>query len=488
MAVPPIVVPPIGESHERRVLLPTPPNNMKLLPDDFKKMKQVEYWEDSAVNQLITAEETSVPATPQVMPMMTQNAGSPQQYHGPPPHANAVGVDVRLDPRQSRSSVASDQDPRLVGQWQSSRIFPPLGAPECRLGTSLEQPPQVVGSYPGPMEPAPMTKPYQPEPVRTSTSYMHQQPERARVTTPYPSEPPRVTAPYPPNPSTGGFSPDQRHFTADQPPVVWGGSERSPEQSHGSLQHHHQMGGVTGGVAKVDELRRIDPRRKYAHLKIRSKGASTGGSSPAQSQSSTSSAICKKKAQGEEIVGSGRLTFEVPRLLQDPSALKKPINACDLFKNTNSSEDSYGLGKEEEAGPFGLFKSNFFSSRTPAQDNSGDRKTGQFGEITLDQVISTKQDVKTDSPDPLEFQSNTTKIDSVQASGSTGSDDVSTPTKPQVPSYFANLDIGLGKDLQIESALGALASKNEVEGEMITEESTVKLQARKLPSMFSLGF
>lgn len=486
---------------------------MRLLPDDFKKMKQVEYWEDPVVNQQSAPEEQAIQAAstiPQATPM-TQNANSPIQYHGHPPQPPHIvggpnianlGVEQklgpRLDPRQSRERL-SDQDPRLGGQWQSTKSVQSPGPPEHRLGTSIE--PQVGSSYHcNPMDPTPMATSYHPEHVRPNIPYQSEptrvtipyQSDPAKVSTPYQSEPTRIVALYPT--TAGGFSPDQRHFPADKPPTMWGVSSCSPEQSHSpissNLRPHHQAGGVTGGAVKREgEGRRVDPRTKYAHLKIKSKGSGKGGSSPCQASSSS----ILKKAQGEDTEG-GHSTFEVPKLLQDPSALNKPIDPRDLFKNAGSSEVSYGGGGGGGGtGPFGLFKSNLFSSRTQSQDNSDDRKSRrQFGEITLDQTTSIPRDENSNSSEQGDGkESNTTEThsDSSKSNKNTESEDPSAPAKVQVPSYFANLDVGLGSDLKIDSALGALASKNvEEEENGRRKEEKEELQARKLPSMFGFGF
>lgn len=144
----------------------------------------------------------------------------------------------------------------------------------------------------------------------------------------------------------------------------------------------------------------------------------------------------------------------------------------DLFKGVGGSAES---GYEDIAkAPFGMFKSNFFSrSQLSPQEEAGLAKQA-FGEITLEATSPR-------SPAHSERQAETPdRSDNDQHSKEDSS-------QPSIPSYLAQLDdVGLGSDLKIDSAFGSLArDKSEGDEESKKDE---ELQARKLPSMFGLGF
>ena len=96
-----------------------------------------------------SAQDMSAPMAPTSTPAkQIMNSHSSMQHHGLPPQGSPnsanVGIDARLDPRQSRGEGVSNEDPRLTGQWHSSgRGFPPAGHPERnQQGTSFEHQPQ----------------------------------------------------------------------------------------------------------------------------------------------------------------------------------------------------------------------------------------------------------------------------------------------------------------------------------------------------------
>lgn len=223
-----------------------------------------------------------------------------------------------------------------------------------------------------------------------------------------------------------------------------------------------------GGVKRDGEGRRVDPRMKYSHLKIKSKGNSSPNQSSLKQQDPPS--------------------FKIPKLLQDSSALAaKPMDPRDLFKGAGGMLES---GYDTVSAPFGMFKSNFLPRSQLSQEATGSAKQ-PFGEITLKDprnkdAESAKQSAGRETvteKDSSSFDTDTSSVD--------GEHEASTESsKPQVPSYFAQLDVGLGNDLKIDSAFGSLAGNSddgsgEVGGASKQAEES---QARKLPSMFGLGF
>lgn len=261
------------------------------------------------------------------------------------------------------------------------------------------------------------------------------------------------------------------------------------------------MGGGAGGRSPderspisqgMEGAKRMDPRMKYSHLKIKPKGSSSPnqGSSkrPLPNDPSTSNAASPKP-------------FKIPKLLANTSALDKPIDPRDLFKGAGGAPETC---YEDVSVSFGMFKSNFFShsSSSPSQTNSTQEDSEQpFGEITLKDHHPTagsgRRDARSSlSPARKEGRDKTT----AQSSGSSATKPVDESeevipssdvfsSKPKVPAYFAQLDLGLGSDLKIDSAFGSLAGKEEEEGggDSSSKEKE-ESQARKLPSMFGLGF
>lgn len=234
-----------------------------------------------------------------------------------------------------------------------------------------------------------------------------------------------------------------------------------------------------GGVKREGEVgRRVDPRTKYSHLKIKPKGSN----SPSQSSS-----LKRPHPDSPPTSSSPAPTsFKIPKLLQDSSVLEKPMDPRDLFKGVGATEAGY----EEISGPFGMFKSNFFPHSQHAQGEAG-QTLQSFGEITLSTAPS--EDAKSSSKSTGKGSKEVeTKKEMFHSDLETNSEDNTKPgdssasSKPPVPSYLAHLDVGLGgDDLKIDSAFGSLPGKDE--GGVASKESK-ESQARKLPSMFGLGF
>lgn len=211
---------------------------------------------------------------------------------------------------------------------------------------------------------------------------------------------------------------------------------------------------------------------KYSHLKIKPKGSS----SPSQS-------ILKRPHPDSE--SSSPSSFKIPKLLQDPAALDRPMDPRDLFKGSAET----GYEDSSTPAPFGIFKSNFFSrsQSAPTDKRAGPVDKQAFGEITLDDAVihppagseeDRKQGAKGASGADVQAESGDELLSKPKEKS---------PEPPAVPSYLAQLDVGLGSDLKIDSAFGSLADsgKSDKEGKKEGEEETL---ARKLPSMFGLGF
>ena len=214
-----------------------------------------------------------------------------------------------------------------------------------------------------------------------------------------------------------------------------------------------------------DQMRRRDPRTKYAHLKIKSKS----GQQTSLKRSADEAGI--------ESLASG---FKIPKLLQDSSALNQPMDPGELF----GGKDALSGGEEEYGGitaPFGAFRSMFVPSQPlDAQESSADSASSsqQFGEITMGTTVS--------DPTPVKSYETEAEEQSPLDSKSEDKDREDFSSKPsEVPSYLAHLDMGLDSDLKIDSAFGSLSEKNSKNGE--SHEGSQDSQARKLPSIFGFS-
>ena len=392
------------------------------------------------------------------------------------------GPSPSLDPRQNR--VIGKEE----GTGQESILGVPPTVPPAASGPGQGHW-QANSSHPLPNR-AKDPNPYTPFPSHATAESARLAGTELTRLTPYPQHPtaeaarlpPHPTAeiaklmPYPPHPA-GGFQvpslsgPPGTDPKQQKRSPAWEVSGRSPERS--PITHFTEPGGgVMGGVRREAEGRRVDPRRKYSHLKIKSKG----GSSPSQSSS------ILKCSQGDD---ASDPTFKIPKLLQDSSVLDKPIDPQDLFKGVGSAEASYG----EVSAPLGIFKSNFFS-RSQTQDKAENMKL-PFGEITLKDsstAPSSSEEEKAENGMDKEHHSKEIPLSSKDSCSDELTEEQTPPKPSHVPSYLAQLDMGLGSDLKIDSAFGSLADKTETSGGENSKKKEEESQARKLPSMFGLGF
>ena len=162
--------------------------------------------------------------------------------------------------------------------------------------------------------------------------------------------------------------------------------------------------------------------------------------------------------------------FTIPKLLKDPSALDKPLDPRELFSGSTEMDQEYG----EIRAPFGTFGSYF--SRVQEGSHSPKGTQQQFGEITLN--ANTKHEAEERIPE---------KESQNQTESPTPPKDASSPTKPHVPSYLAQLNLELDNDLKIDSAFSSLEEKSKRE-ESSGSDSKQKLDtAKKLPSIFGFG-
>ncbi len=177
-----------------------------------------------------------------------------------------------------------------------------------------------------------------------------------------------------------------------------------------------------------DATKRVDPRKKYSHLKIKSKN------SPIQSSSN------KDNLYSAEPTTSSGPGFKIPKLLTNSTGLDKPFDPKELFGSDGVESQPYGEIT------FGTYNSPF----------------GQSSEVKGNTDSKTVANNHATTADTHEAKPDTTRGQEVT-----------------VPSYFAQIESELGGGgLEIESAFGSLPEKNRQ-----TQES----QARKLPSVFGFG-
>ena len=174
----------------------------------------------------------------------------------------------------------------------------------------------------------------------------------------------------------------------------------------------------------VGDTKRLDPRKKYSHLKIKSKN------SPNESTELTSAP-----------------SYKIPKLLSDSTGLDKPIDPNELFGSDGGGMDSQPYGEIT----FGTYKSPFSQNsetneNTPSETAASNHKTISNTQTATDEIKPTGQEVA-------------------------------------VPSYFAQMESELGgAGLEIESAFSSLPEKGKEE-----ESKGQESQARKLPSVFGFG-
>ena len=505
----------------RLVLLPTPPPQMKLTAEDIERMKSMEpeYWEAPNLDQCIPAaaqDPTKIIGNDDLQhgvssgPYAAAMGGgmSPRQQPGMEPVPGRMdprqtymeprpgGMDQRqmymeprpggMSPRQTymeprpggMSPRQTYMEPRPGGMDQRQTYMEPRPGGMDQRQTYVESRPGGMDQRQTYMEPRPggmdprhvridprqpqqnipdhrmFTKPPMPQNLSTN-QFPPMAPERFPLHTDTSQSamiPLTISTQFHPPPSTthslaasgtaGQASPLYGHSPIHQEKTspVWG--MNSPE--------HPSRG------AHLPDSRRVDPRTKYAHLKIKSKNQG-----PSSHQQPTSHSILKKGSSLNEAGPSGmeNRPFSVPKLLQDPTALEKPLDPRELFKG---SEHDFG----EITTPFGGFKS--FFSRSEMKSETSDAGNQQYGEIT-----PVQSSIKHQTNDQVEEE---------QDDGSLEERAIS-PQKPVVPSYLSDLGLGTENDLKIESAFGSLDERTNE-----TQQSQEKIQpAKKLPSIFGFG-
>lgn len=193
-------------------------------------------------------------------------------------------------------------------------------------------------------------------------------------------------------------------------PASWG---TSPD-------HQNSTGKGVG-----DATKRLDPRKKYSHLKIKSKNSPNESSTEPTSEPS----------------------YKIPKLLSDSTGLEKPIDPKELFGSDGGME-SQPYGEIT----FGTYKSPF-TQNTKINENTPSETAASINNKTVSNTQTTTDEMK------------------------------STGQEVAVPSYFAQIESELGGGgLEIESAFSSLSEKSKEE-----ESKGQESQARKLPSVFGFG-
>lgn len=377
------------------------------------------------------------------------------------------GIDPRAAPADMRQMPVP---PRLPPPSQPAYTQPPPPQPPLpvRVDYRQQQPPQWIG--PGSVPHHPQHPPQLPPPQRPTPPLFHPRPD-AHTPTPGSSLP----APF-------GSLPQA-------PP-----EKTSPAWKLGSSPEHTGSTGFTTESSPLSspsgDPRRVNPRTKYAHLKIKPKGQSA---SPQQQQPGSTSSILKKSTSSRQSEAAERLEpkqetlFKIPKLLQNPQSLDNPLDPKELF-----GSNAKGLETEQEygeiTGPFGSFRPFFSRNESGSRggQSSSQRGTGTkqpYGEITLEH----RDDSLRKSPSPPPQISRTAQPEARKEEKDTKLSP-SAITQSPVPSYLASLGLGSGSDdLTIDSAFGSLGDKNKDAadaGKGAEKQDT----AKKLPSIFGLGF
>ena len=211
--------------------------------------------------------------------------------------------------------------------------------------------------------------------------------------------------------------------------------------------------------------RSIDPRLKYAHLKIKSRSNTSASTATTTSSTHTTSPT------------SDSHSFKVPGLLQDRSQLSKPLALHELFGGAEEEQSA-------EQQPISLFGSSKYYHKTNSQSIPTSPITNKqgFGEIIMD------------TSGPLRRKSLEDK-----RKDSLTIDETNEEENDFVPSYLTHL--GLEKDsdtsgLKIDSAFGDLKERqrrlSEI-GSSLSEESrdevlgSPKNGSPRLTRTFSFG-
>lgn len=448
-------------------LLPTPPPHIKLTPEDFQKMENMphEYWE---------APELSRPHPPE--PPRPHPPSGPQWR---PPVEQSYRAQPPCPPRQRQPFYRPPIPPRQPlppehrhQSWSPPQQWPVTNTVESLVPSEMNRT-QNQGNWNQNISPrsGPNTGGHYPRSgIDPRSSEMD--PRSSRM-----------------DPRQGGMNPrqvnnDPRHSMSDPRALVHNDSRSPPQSYHGqhtkwgqsanmeqrqiqsspSYTGQHGMSppnyGKPGWSEKIspnwktehvspvwgsspdhtssvktgdDAVKRVDPRKKYSHLKIKSKN------SPSQSSNKDSTVTTNSDS-----ISSGP-GFKIPKLLTNSTSLDKPIDPKELFGNDGVDTQPYGEIT------FGTYKSPF--NQSSDLPKSSDSETTSNNHSTI----------------PSDSQNNESK------SSVAGGQEVA------VPSYFAQIDSELGGGgLEIESAFGSLSEKSK-------ESQPQESQARKLPSVFGFG-
>ena len=207
---------------------------------------------------------------------------------------------------------------------------------------------------------------------------------------------------------------------------------------------------------------RADPRTKYSQFKIKSKGST--------SLSPVSQSILKgKESDGlEQGPSVGSEKTHMPKLLQEPPPHQRLFDPRELFESANKEETS----DYQVSGHFGSkFGVGSFFMRSSSTDEGGKEATDSlpYGEIRMN------KETETDSASGEEEEATTrTPVERQDQEA------VESSTKTTVPSYLAELGVGLGdSDLTIDSAFSSLDKDASGQGGGDTTQ--------KLPGIFGFG-
>lgn len=201
----------------------------------------------------------------------------------------------------------------------------------------------------------------------------------------------------------------------------------------------------------------INPRQKYAHLKIKSKSGML-------SLPPLTSALKKSATSQRE----NEMKQNLPTLLKDGKHLDKPISHQELFGSSSTNPS------------ISLFGSSQQLCDIPESPSAVDKQG--FGEIRLEEQKSETSVEKNNEYSPK-----------LQSS------DSECREEPPIPSYLTHLDLGISKDgennseLKIDSAFGSLQARRRRLSEMsasISEETVSQdslADKDQTPKMFSFG-
>lgn len=426
----------------------------------------------------------------------------PPPPHVPQPVGSGIqpprpqGMDSNMDPRQNRMEprlvgnmdprcsntlpprhgqrVMGSGDPRQVGGLQMDTTQPPVQYPPPPPGSVL--PPQTslqgqgvppIGQQQWPQHHQPPQQPihhspftaHPPNPIHSSSSSSgipgsHPVPQPGQLTMAgVPSFPPGINSPLP---------------IPSQPPIVWRPGNPDP------MGPQSNTAGPRDETPSVGELRplRVDPRTKYSQFKIKAKGSPSTLSPPVSS--GTGSILKGKESNGptsDQISSAGKektSTAQMPKLLQQPPPQQRPFDPRELFDSAASKDVPSDY---QATGPFGITFGSYFTRSSEAVKSTNNNMP--YGEIHMTNVTTSSTTLK-DISSEEETREHANEGDSK-----------SDEAKKTVPSYLAELDVGLGDtDLTIDSAFSSLDKKDIAgQGDSRKMEDT----AKKLPSIFSLG-